>query len=79
MAEAFETAAGTLAERRVSALTAAEAALACAQLPGDGEVALSHIGALVASRRLDDAAGELRDLIASAPCWAGVVRDPVRR
>lgn len=60
-----------------AAMSSAEAALA--RLPGDGEVVLTHIGALVAARRLDEAAGELRELVASAPGWAGVVRDLVRR
>jgi uncharacterized Ntn-hydrolase superfamily protein len=60
-----------------AALTSAEAGLA--QLPGEGDIALTHIGALVAARRLDEAATELRELIASGPGWAGVLRELVHR
>jgi uncharacterized Ntn-hydrolase superfamily protein len=60
-----------------AALTSAEAALR--QLPGEGEILLTHIGALVAARRFEEAAAELRELVAAAPGWAGVLRAFVHR
>jgi uncharacterized Ntn-hydrolase superfamily protein len=60
-----------------AALTSAEAGLAL--LPDEGEIVLSHIGALVAARRLDEAAAEIRGLVATGPGWADVLRALVQR
>ena len=60
-----------------AAVRSAEAGLA--QLPGEGDIVLTHVGALVAARRLEEAAAELRELVASAPGWAGVLREIVHR
>jgi uncharacterized Ntn-hydrolase superfamily protein len=60
-----------------AAVNSADAGLA--QLPGEGDIVLTHVGALVAARRLEEAAAELRELVASAPGWAGVLREIVHR
>lgn len=59
------------------ALADAEAGLAL--LPGDGNMLLNHIGALVAVGRWEEAAAEVRQLVALRPQWEGILRSLVRR
>ena len=59
------------------ALAGAEAGLAL--LPGEGNLLLSHIAALIGVGRLDEAAAELQGLVASRPTWEGVVRALIDR
>jgi uncharacterized Ntn-hydrolase superfamily protein len=54
-----------------AALAGCEAGLAL--LPGEGNLRLSYIGALVGVGRLDDAAAETQQLIAERPGWEGVI------
>jgi uncharacterized Ntn-hydrolase superfamily protein len=54
------------------ALTGAEAGLAL--LPGEENLMLSYIAALIGAGRLDEAAAELGRLVASRPAWEGIVR-----
>jgi uncharacterized Ntn-hydrolase superfamily protein len=55
-----------------AALAGSEAGLAL--LPGEGNLLLGHIGALVGLGRLDEAAGEIRQLVAQRPGWEGILR-----
>jgi uncharacterized Ntn-hydrolase superfamily protein len=54
------------------ALAGAEAGLAL--LPGEGNLLLSYIAALVGVGRLDEAAAEAQKLVAERPPWEGVMR-----
>jgi uncharacterized Ntn-hydrolase superfamily protein len=54
------------------ALAGAEAGLAL--LPGEGNLLLSHIAALIAVGRTDEAAAEAQKLVVSHPPWEGVLR-----
>jgi uncharacterized Ntn-hydrolase superfamily protein len=54
------------------ALAGAEAGLAI--LPGEGNLLLSYIAALVGVGRIDEAAAETQKLVASHPPWEGVLR-----
>jgi uncharacterized Ntn-hydrolase superfamily protein len=54
------------------ALAGSEAGLAL--LPGEGNLLLSHIAALVGVGRTEEAAAEARGLVASHPPWEGVLR-----
>jgi uncharacterized Ntn-hydrolase superfamily protein len=61
-----------------------EAALAgsaagLALLPGEGNLLLSYIGALIGVGRIDEAAAEVQNLVAVRPSWAGVLRALVER
>jgi uncharacterized Ntn-hydrolase superfamily protein len=55
-----------------AALAGAEAGLAI--LPGEGNLLLSYIAALVGVGRLDEAAAETQKLVAARPPWEGVMR-----
>jgi len=59
------------------ALAGAEAGLAL--LPGEGNLLLSYIGALVGVGRVDEAATEVKKLVASQPSWEGVLRALIDR
>ena len=50
-----------------------------ALLPGEGNLALSHIGALIALGRVDEAAAEVSTLVTERPGWVGVLRALVDR
>jgi hypothetical protein len=50
-----------------------------ALLPGEGNLLLSHIGALIGLGRIDDAAAEVQQLVASRPPWEGVLRALIDR
>ncbi len=56
----------------VGALAGAEAGLAL--LPGEGNLLLSHIAALVAVGRTEEASAEAKTLVTSRPSWEGVLR-----
>jgi uncharacterized Ntn-hydrolase superfamily protein len=56
----------------VGALAGAEAGLAL--LPGEGNLLLSYIAALVGMGRIDEAAAETQELVAAHPPWEGVLR-----
>jgi uncharacterized Ntn-hydrolase superfamily protein len=56
----------------VGALAGAEAGLAL--LPGEGNLLLSYIAALVGVGRIDEAAAEAQKVVASHPPWEGVLR-----
>jgi uncharacterized Ntn-hydrolase superfamily protein len=53
-------------------LHAAEAGRAL--LPGEAEIVLSHLAALAAAHRLEEAAVEIRRLVGSQPGWGRVIR-----
>jgi len=55
-----------------AALAGAEAGLA--RLPGEGNLRLSYIAALVGVDRTDDAAREVQRLVAERPSWEGILR-----
>jgi uncharacterized Ntn-hydrolase superfamily protein len=55
-----------------AALAGAEAGLAL--LPGEGNLLLSYVAALVGVGRLDEAAAEAQKLVADRPPWEGVMR-----
>jgi uncharacterized Ntn-hydrolase superfamily protein len=59
------------------ALAGSDAGLAL--LPGEGNLLLSHIAALIGVGRIDDAAAEVRALVAARPPWEGVLRALVDR
>jgi uncharacterized Ntn-hydrolase superfamily protein len=59
------------------ALTGSEAGLAL--LPGEGNLLLSYIGALIGVGRVDEAAAEVQGLVAARPSWEGVVRGLIDR
>ena len=59
------------------ALAGSEAGLAL--LPGEGNLLLSHIGALIGVGRIDEASAEVRALVASRPSWEGVLRALIDR
>jgi len=54
------------------ALAGAEAGLAL--LPGEGNLLLSYIGALIGVGRLDEAASQVQQLVADRPAWVVVLR-----
>jgi uncharacterized Ntn-hydrolase superfamily protein len=60
-----------------AALAGAEAGLAL--LPGEGNLLLSYIGALVGVGRVDEAAAEVQKLVAVRPSWEGVLRALIER
>jgi uncharacterized Ntn-hydrolase superfamily protein len=60
-----------------AALAGAEAGLAL--LPGEGNLLLSYIGALIGVGRVDEAAAEVQKLVAERPTWEGVLRALVDR
>lgn len=60
-----------------AALAGAEAGLAL--LPGEGNLLLSYIGALVGVGRVDEAAAEVQKLMAVRPSWEGVLRALIER
>jgi uncharacterized Ntn-hydrolase superfamily protein len=73
-----DVAEGALVQGDVAgALAGSEAGLAL--LPGEGNLLLSYIAALVGVRRLDDAARELQQLVAAQPPWEGVIRALIER
>ena len=55
-----------------AALAGAEAGLA--RLPGEGNLRLSYIAALVGVGRTDEAAREVQALVAERPSWEGILR-----
>jgi uncharacterized Ntn-hydrolase superfamily protein len=55
-----------------AALAGAEAGLAL--LPGEGNLLLSYIGALIGVGRLDEAATQVQQLVAGRPAWEVVLR-----
>jgi uncharacterized Ntn-hydrolase superfamily protein len=55
-----------------TALAGAEAGLAL--LPGEGNLLLSYIGALIGVGRLDEAARQVQQLVADRPSWEVVLR-----
>jgi uncharacterized Ntn-hydrolase superfamily protein len=57
----------------VAGLAGAEAGLAL--LPGEGNLLLSYIAALAGSGRVDEAAAEVRQLVAQRSGWEGIIRD----
>jgi hypothetical protein len=59
------------------ALAGSEAGLAL--LPGEGNLLLSYIGALIGVGRIDEAATEVQKLVASRPPWEGVLRALIDR
>ena len=59
------------------ALAGSEAGLAL--LPGEGNLLLSYIGALIGVGRIDEASAEVRALVASRPAWEGVRRALIDR
>ena len=59
------------------ALAGSEAGLAL--LPGEGNLLLSYIGALIGVGRIDEASAEVRALVASRPSWEGVLRALIDR
>jgi len=59
------------------ALAGSDAGLAL--LPGEGNLLLSHIGALIGVGRIDEASAEVRALVASRPSWEGVLRALIDR
>jgi uncharacterized Ntn-hydrolase superfamily protein len=59
------------------ALAGSEAGLAL--LPGEGNLLLSYIGALIGAGRTDEAAAEVQKLVASRPPWEGVLRALIDR
>jgi uncharacterized Ntn-hydrolase superfamily protein len=56
----------------VAALAGAEAGLAL--LPGEGNLLLIYIGALLGAGRLDEAAVAVKELVAERPGWEGILR-----
>ena len=60
-----------------AALSGAEAGLAL--LPGEGNLLLSYIAALIGVGRLNEAAAEAQRLVASRPPWEGVMRALIDR
>jgi uncharacterized Ntn-hydrolase superfamily protein len=60
-----------------AALAGAEAGLAL--LPGEGNLLLSYIGALIGVGRLDEAARQVQQLVAHRPAWAVVLRGLTER
>jgi uncharacterized Ntn-hydrolase superfamily protein len=60
-----------------AALAGSSAGLAL--LPGEGNLLLSHIGALIGVGRIDEAAEETQKLVASRPPWEGVLRALIDR
>jgi uncharacterized Ntn-hydrolase superfamily protein len=60
-----------------AALAGAEAGLAL--LPGEGNLLLSYIGALIGVGRVDEAATEVRRLVAARPPWEGILRALIER
>jgi uncharacterized Ntn-hydrolase superfamily protein len=54
------------------ALAGAEAGLAL--LPGEGNLLLSYIGALLGVGRVEEAAVEVQKLVAERPAWEGILR-----
>jgi uncharacterized Ntn-hydrolase superfamily protein len=59
------------------ALAGTEAGLAL--LPGEGNLLMSHIVSLVAAGRMDDAAREVRQLVAERASWEGILRALMER
>jgi uncharacterized Ntn-hydrolase superfamily protein len=57
----------------------AGSAAGLALLPGEGNLLLSYIGALIGVGRMDEAAAEVRKLVAVRPSWEGVLRALVDR
>jgi uncharacterized Ntn-hydrolase superfamily protein len=57
-----------------AAAALAGAAAGLALLPGEGNLLLSYIGALIGVGRIDEAAAEVQQLVASRPPWEGVLR-----
>jgi uncharacterized Ntn-hydrolase superfamily protein len=55
-----------------AALSGAQAGLAL--LPGEGNLLLSYIGSLLGVGRIDEAAVEVRQLVAARPAWEGILR-----
>ncbi len=57
-----------------AAAALAGSAAGLALLPGEGNLLLSHIGALIGVGRIDEAAVEAQELVATRPSWEGVLR-----
>ena len=62
-----------------AAAALAGAAAGLALLPGEGNLLLSYIGALIGGGRTDEAAAEVQELVASRPPWEGVLRSLIAR
>jgi uncharacterized Ntn-hydrolase superfamily protein len=62
-----------------AAAALAGAAAGLALLPGEGNLLLSYIGALIGVGRIDEAAAEVQELVASRPPWEGVLRSLIAR
>jgi len=62
-----------------AAAALAGAAAGLALLPGEGNLLLSHIGALLGLGRIDEASAEVRALVSSRASWEGVVRALIDR
>ncbi len=60
-----------------AALAGSQAGLAL--LPGDGNLLLSHLAALLGVGRIEEAAAEVQALVAGRPSWEGIVRALVDR
>jgi uncharacterized Ntn-hydrolase superfamily protein len=75
-----------LCDEAEDALVAGDAAAALAGsaaglalLPGEGNLLLSYIGALIGVGRTEEAAAEVQKLVASRPPWEGVLRALIER
>jgi uncharacterized Ntn-hydrolase superfamily protein len=62
-----------------AAAALAGSAAGLALLPGEGNLLLSHIGALIGVGRIDEAAVEVQKLVATRPSWEGVLRSLSQR
>ncbi len=60
-----------------AALAGSQAGLAL--LPGEGNLLLSHIAALIGVGRMDEAADEVQKLVAIRPPWEGILRALIDR
>jgi len=67
-----------LVQGDVAAALAGSAA-GLALLPGEGNLLLSYIGALIGVGRVEEAAAEVQQLVASRPPWEGVLRGLIER
>jgi uncharacterized Ntn-hydrolase superfamily protein len=57
----------------------AGSAAGLALLPGEGNLLLSYIGALIGVGQLDEAAGEIQKLVTERPPWEGILRALIER
>jgi uncharacterized Ntn-hydrolase superfamily protein len=62
-----------------AAAALAGSAAGLALLPGEGNLLLGHIGALILVGRIDEAAVEVQQLVAARPSWEGLLRALTQR